>query len=148
MGGSQKLPSRPKSAVFREAQKYVRAKLEKFVRAFIRSLEYLERHDPTQLPKNEGADETANDDVRIIQNHICVINDTISLYSPMFCVLNRTIPFCLGGLSQGQMRKHYFRILSTHRQPRVSVPPDKWTSGLKSSDTRYITCRTCLEYLY
>ena len=44
-GGSQRLSKRPKSPFFREAQKHIRARLEKkWVPMFISTTEYLERN--------------------------------------------------------------------------------------------------------
>lgn len=44
-GGSHKLPLRPKSPVYREAQKHIRSRLEKkWIPMFTRSPGYLERH--------------------------------------------------------------------------------------------------------
>ena len=63
VGRSHKLPSRPKSSVFREAQKHIRVKIETFVRSFVQTPEFLERHG--QFNKKEGEEEKDNtwDDV-------------------------------------------------------------------------------------
>ena len=63
VGGSQRLPSRPKSAVFREAQKHIRSKIEKFVRLFVRTKEFLERTVGQSTIKNGKKEEMVLDNV-------------------------------------------------------------------------------------
>ena len=59
-GGSYRLPSRPKSSVFCEAQKHIRSRLEKkWVPLFTKSEEFIERHGGE---KSTSANETAVED--------------------------------------------------------------------------------------
>ena len=64
IGGSHKLPSRPKSPIFREAQKHIRARLEKkYVRLFIQTPEFMERNGGVKTTQSDKDGDNERDSV-------------------------------------------------------------------------------------
>lgn len=79
------MPLRPKSPVFREAQKHIRSRLEKkWIPLFIRTEGYLERHGMIEKSNNESEEETLEVSYRLCVSQFLMRIIVMCIFQPIY----------------------------------------------------------------
>ena len=117
--GGTRLPARPKTPVFREAQKHVRSRLEKkWLAEFITTPEYLSRHGVECDELISDAEITNPTSASVKHQVKCDLGEISSVYAHILCPSMQIFITCPWGLGLG-IRLH--GISSIIRQPRINA---------------------------